>query len=101
MEWLAIGRVLSSSEAQEYGLVNRIVAKGQALEAGSLIAEEIAQRDPDAVRSVKRLLQAGIELPPAEALAQERALFPDLWEAPAHLEASSRFVSRNNHRARS
>jgi enoyl-CoA hydratase/carnithine racemase len=101
MEWLAIGRVLSTSEAQVYGLVNRIVTEGQALEAGSLIAEEIAQRDPDAVRSVKRLLQAGIGLSPNEALAQERAFFPDLWEAPAHLEASNRFVSRKNHHVRS
>lgn len=101
MEWLAIGRVLSTSEAQEYGLVNRIVTKGQALEASSLMAEEIAQRDPDAVRSAKRLLQAGTGLSPNEALAQERAFFPDLWEAPAHLEASARFVSRKNHRVRS
>jgi enoyl-CoA hydratase/carnithine racemase len=101
MEWLAIGRVLSASEAQDFGLVNRIVAKGKAVEVSTEIAQEIAQRDPEAVRSVKRLLQAGNNLSPDEALEEERSLFPELWAAPAHLEASSHFVSRKNHRVRS
>ena len=101
MEWLAVGRVLAASEALEHGLVSRLVPKGQALSFASEIAEEIAERDPDAVRSVKQLLQAGLRLPPDEALAVERSLFPDLWASSAHLEASSRFVSRKNHRVRS
>jgi enoyl-CoA hydratase/carnithine racemase len=101
MEWLAVGKVLTATEAQKHGLVNRIVTEGQALDVASQIAEDIARRDPDAVRSVKRLLQAGVGLLPNEALAEERALFPDLWEAPAHIEASTRFVSLKNHRVRS
>ena len=101
MEWLAVGRVLAASEALEHGLVSRLVPKGEALSFASEIAEEISERDPDAVRSVKQLLQAGLRLPPHEALAVERSLFPDLWAAPAHLQASARFVSRKNHRVRS
>lgn len=101
VEWLATGHVLSAAEAYEHRLANVTVPTSQALEESFQLAEKMAGRDPSAVRSVKRALQAGIDLPPAEALVQERALFPDLWEAPAHLEASTRFVSRKNHRVRS
>ncbi len=33
-------------------------------------------------------------LPPEEAAALEQAEFPDLWAAPAHLEAASRLTAR-------
>jgi enoyl-CoA hydratase len=97
MEWLTTGRVLRAPEAYQQGLANRVVPEGSALEAALSMAHDIASRDPQAVRSAKRLLQLGQRLPPAEALDAERALFPELWAAPAHLEASARFVSRKNH----
>jgi enoyl-CoA hydratase/carnithine racemase len=97
MEWLTTGRVLRAPEAYEQRLANRVVPEGSALEAALSMARDIASRDPQAVRSAKRLLQLGQQLPSNEALKAERALFPELWAAPAHLEASTRFVSRKNH----
>ncbi len=98
MEWLAVGRVLSASEALERNLANRVVPEGEALAEATLLAEDIAAHDPEAVRSVKQLLRAGLTLAPEQALEEERSLFPALWAAPAHLEASTRFVSRKNGR---
>lgn len=100
LEWLTTGRVLTAAEAYEHGLVNRLVLEGRALEVSLLLAEEIAERDSSAVLAVKRLLREGSRLSPTEALEEERSLFPGLWAAPAHLEASARFASRKNHQPR-
>lgn len=100
MEWLSTGRVLRGPQAFEQRLANRLVPTGETLEAALAMAGEIAQRDPEAVRAVKQLLQAGQHSSFSEALAAERSLFPDLWAGSTHLEASSRFVSRRNHRTR-
>lgn len=100
MEWLTTGRVLRGPQAFEHRLANRLVPAGETLETALSLASEIADRDPSSVRAVKQLLQAGQHSSFSEALAAERALFPDLWAAPAHLEASNRFVSRKNHRTR-
>jgi enoyl-CoA hydratase len=98
LEWMAAGRVFTAGEAMSYGLANHLALEGAALEAAMELAAAFARQDPQAVRAIKRLVRAGIELPPEEAAAAERAEFPDLWAAPAHLEASARFVARKNHR---
>ncbi|HLC03587.1 MAG TPA: enoyl-CoA hydratase/isomerase family protein [Anaerolineales bacterium] len=98
LEWLAAGRVFTASEALTYGLTNQIAPEGTAMDAAMALAETIVRQDPQAVRAIKRLARAGIELRPGQAAAAERAEFPDLWAAPAHLEASARFVARKNHR---
>ncbi|HSB89960.1 MAG TPA: enoyl-CoA hydratase/isomerase family protein [Anaerolineales bacterium] len=98
LEWLTAGRVLSASEAFDTGLANRVVPRGQALDEAEALAGAITANDPAAVRAVKRFLRGGLTLPAAEAAAAERAEFPDLWAAPAHLEASASFVARRNHK---
>jgi enoyl-CoA hydratase len=98
LEWMAAGRVFTASEALAYGLANRLAPEGAALDASMELAAAFARQDPEAVRAIKRLVRAGIELPPGQAAEAERAEFPDLWAAPAHLEASARFVARKNHR---
>ncbi len=100
LEWLAVGEVIPAHQAHEYGIANYVVPSGAALDRALAIAQKFAQRDPAAVSAIKQMLQAGLELPAQQALAAERALFPDLWEAPAHLRASERFVSRRNEKPR-
>lgn len=97
MEWLSTGRVLRAPEAYEQRLANRVVPQGSALEAALSMAQDIAGQDPEAVRGAKRLLQSGLQLPLKEALEVERSVFPELWAASAHIEASTRFVARKNH----
>ncbi len=100
LEWLSTARVLSASEAHAHRLANRVVPVGSALEVARSLAAQIAGFDPAAVRAIKRALQEGLFQPLPQALSTERALFPDLWAAPTHLEASTRFVSRHNHQPR-
>ncbi|HLE23051.1 MAG TPA: enoyl-CoA hydratase/isomerase family protein [Anaerolineales bacterium] len=100
LEWLAGGRVFTASEALAAGLVSRITARGQSLAEARAIAQLFAAQDPAAVRAAKRIARAGSSLPPAEAFRLEREVFPELWAAAAHREASSAFVARRNHRPR-
>ncbi len=100
LEWLAAGRVLDAREALQHGLVHQLVPSGGALDLALERAESFARQDPGAVRAVKKLLLAGLNLPPDEAAEVERDAFPDLWAAPAHLEASARFVARKAQKKR-
>ncbi len=100
LEWLALGRVFTASEALAEGLAQRIVERGAALAEATTLAHELRDRDPQAVAAVKRLLRAGVSLSPDQAMRAERGEFPDLWASPAHLTASAEFVARRNHKPR-
>ena len=100
IEWLAAGRVFAASEALQAGLANRAVERGRALAEALGLAQDFAGNDAQAVRAVKRIAQAAVRLPGMEAMRIERETFPDLWAAPAHLQASAAFVAKRNHRPR-
>lgn len=100
LAWLAAGRVLSAAETLAYRLANLLTPDGQALEGAMDLAASFSQQDPSAVRAIKRILRAGLVLSPPEAAVAERNELPNLWTAPAHLEASKRFVSSKNNRPR-
>lgn len=98
-EWLTAGKVLSSAEAYQTGVANRISPDGEALQDALTLAQEIIRHDADAVRLIKQFLRAGVTCPAEEAARLERESFADLWAAPAHLDASTRFVAKkkSNH----
>lgn len=100
LEWLAAGRVFTAAEALAEGLANRITPRGQALDQARALAALIAAHDPGAVQVAKRVVQAGVTLPPAEAARLEREAFPDLWASAAHREASAAFLAGRNSGAR-
>jgi enoyl-CoA hydratase/carnithine racemase len=60
-ELILTGRVLTATEAEAIGLVNRVVPAGQALAAADALAAEIAARGPVAVREAKRLINDALD----------------------------------------
>jgi len=94
LEWLATGRILSAQEALSSGIANRLSPPGKALEEAQGLAQLIAGQPQHAARAVKRLLRAGLLLPPETAASTEEAEFPPLWAAEEHLRAVKRFMSR-------
>ena len=60
-ELILTGRVLTASEAEAIGLVNRVVAAGHAVTAADELGAEIAARGPVAVREAKRLIDAALD----------------------------------------
>jgi crotonobetainyl-CoA hydratase len=62
---LYLGRRMSASEAMHYGLINRVVAADQLMNAAREWAEKLSQVAPLALQSIKEVLRA-IECEPTE-----------------------------------
>ena len=74
LEMLLTNRWLSGEEAFQYGLVNRLVPRGELLERVEGIAKKIASYDPMAVRNAKQAIVRGLDLPLTEGLELEKRL---------------------------
>ena len=60
-ELILTGRVLTATDAEAIGLVNRVVPAGQAVAAAGELGAEIAKAGPIAVREAKRLIDAALD----------------------------------------
>jgi enoyl-CoA hydratase len=68
-EILLLGEHVSAQQALEFGLINRIVPKGETLNEAKKIAEKICANGPLAVKAVTRSLREH-----AEHLAEDEAM---------------------------
>jgi enoyl-CoA hydratase len=73
-EILLTGRHLTAAEAQQVGLIGRVVPDGQALETALEIAESIAANGPVAVRAILRTMRETEGMPEDEAFKVEARL---------------------------
>jgi enoyl-CoA hydratase/carnithine racemase len=69
MEMLLLGELLDARAAADFGLVNRIVPAGGALEGALEMARVIASKSPATIKIGKEAFYAQVELPVAEAYA--------------------------------
>jgi enoyl-CoA hydratase len=53
---------MPASEALQCGIVNEVVAEGEALNAGVALAREVALMDPDSVRMTKQAINQSYEI---------------------------------------
>lgn len=60
-ELIWTGRRISGAEAKEYGILNHLVLKGQALEKAQTIADEMAECGPLAIMMSKQSINRGID----------------------------------------
>lgn len=77
--------VFDAQEALRLGIVTRI--EDDPLAAARLMAETVADRSPDAIRGIKRLVNEGWNMPETEALALEAAVQVPLLGAANQVEA--------------
>ena len=70
LEMLLLGEMLEAEAAAEYGLVNRVVPAGEALDAALAMARVIASKSPATVAIGKETFYRQIEMPVAEAYAE-------------------------------
>ena len=96
LEWLMRGQMLKASELQSANMVSRVTPAGKALDGALELAQEIAAQDADAVRSIKRLLQAGLNQPYEAALMTERNFFPPLWEGETQRRTMQEFLKKRS-----
>lgn len=79
------GRVFGAQEALDFGMLTAIEA--EPLAAARAVAEACAQRSPEAIRGVKRLVNEAWSLPEEQALALEARIQVGLLGSPNQREA--------------
>ena len=94
MEMVINNRTLSATEAQQFGLANRIVPVEGYLDAAVAFAEEIASRAPIAVRMAKDAVNAAIETTLTEGLAVEKRNFYPLFTTEDQKEGMTAFIEK-------
>jgi len=75
MAMMLEGRTVSPREALDYGLVQAVVPPDQVEEAAVRMAQRLARRSPEAIRSLKRAVYEGGSRPLRKGLAVERKWF--------------------------
>jgi enoyl-CoA hydratase/carnithine racemase len=74
MEMLLLGEMLSAVDAERYGLVNRVVAEGKAIDEALAMAAIIAGKSAATVAIGKEAFYRQLEMPIAEAYAEAAAV---------------------------
>ncbi len=92
-EMLLTGDRISAERAERVGLVNKVVASGELLDAARGFIESIASKAPVAVAMTLQALRAA-DLPLASGLAQEAALFGQCVATEDFAEGVGAFLNR-------
>jgi enoyl-CoA hydratase len=94
MEMVINDRKLNAAEAQQFGLVNRVVPVEGYLDAAIAFAEEIASRAPLAVRMAKDAVNAAFETTLTEGLKVEKRNFYPLFATEDQKEGMKAFMEK-------
>jgi enoyl-CoA hydratase len=93
-EMILVGELISARRAEEIGLVNAVVAEGDALAAATDMAQRIAQRGPVAVREAKRLIERARDLDLDAGLAAELDASDRVFAGQDMLEGARAFFAK-------
>ncbi|MGI3040489.1 enoyl-CoA hydratase [Shewanella algae] len=88
------GERIDAAKAREIGLVEEVVGKGKALSAAIALATKAAKQSPSSVTVCKQLIQAGRNMPRAQALPLERELFVALFDTQDQKEGVNAFLEK-------
>ena len=94
MEILLTGRFVPAKEAEEIGLIGRVVPDGEALAEAKKVAEVIARNAPLSVQAVKRSVQETEGLPEAEALKVELEIGFPIFTTEDSREGTKAFAEK-------
>ena len=95
-EMIFTGRMLSSRQALEWGLVNAVYPRQELLERTLETALRIARNGSVAVASTKRVINRGLELPLEEGLRLENELFTGLFTTEDRQEGLQAFMEKRD-----
>lgn len=88
------GAPIDAAEAYRIGLADQLVPSGKSLEEAVKLAEVIATRGPVAVRTVKKVINQGIELNIGDAILLEAQEFGGLCETEDKNEGAKAFMEK-------
>ena len=96
LEIMLTGRTVLAEEALRIGLINRIAAVGDLLTEAELLASEISNLAPLAIRACLEAVTRGLDLPLAEGLALEAQLFSSLFATKDMREGTRAFLEKRS-----
>lgn len=96
MELLMTGDPIAAERAAEFGLVNRLVDQGGALDAAVALAGEIAVNAPMSVRAAKRVAIDSLDWPQDECFERQREHFEPVFASEDAGEGVAAFRERRN-----
>ncbi len=96
MLMLLTGDRVDAAEALRIGLVSKVVSCEELLPAAQAIARRIAQNAPLSVRSIKRLVVSGADMPLPAALDNERYVFGLLRDTEDRIEGRRAFQEKRS-----
>jgi enoyl-CoA hydratase len=94
MEICLTGDQYTAQQMYDWGLVNRVVPKGQHLEEAKQLARKIGERAPVAARLIKDAVLTAFETPLEQGLEYEKRLFALLFSTEDAKEGMSAFVEK-------
>ena len=97
-ELILTGDSMTSEEAFQFGLVNRVVPPGDVLKQAQLLAGMITTKGRIAIQSALRAIRTGLDSPLAEGLAREAELFGELCETADKKEGTEAFLAKRQPR---
>ncbi len=93
-EMLMFGEPLSAADAERYGIINRVVPKGELDAFVADRAARLARQPAGAVRQTKQLLRYAKTATVPERMAEEGALFAAALTSPESQEAMRAFMEK-------
>ncbi|KJS38650.1 MAG: enoyl-CoA hydratase [Hyphomonas sp. BRH_c22] len=90
---LFTARIFDVAEAEALGLLNRVVAKGEALEGARALGEAVAANSQWSVRAIKHMV-AGVEAGWADNGPEASTLFLDGFSSEDFVEGYSSFLEK-------
>jgi enoyl-CoA hydratase/carnithine racemase len=91
---ILLGERVDARKALDIGLIDHIVASGQALERALVLTESVGRQSPKAVGACKRLIQSARGGHPQQTLAAEREAFLGLFETVDQREGVAAFLAK-------
>lgn len=88
------GERLDAATAERIGLVEEVVAKGQALTRALALAEQVAEQSPTSVRLCKGLIHSARDHAIAAGLQKERERFTELFSTADQKEGVNAFLEK-------
>jgi len=94
MELAITGEPISAQRAYELGLVNRVVGKGQTLQAATELARTVAANGPLAVKTSKQIVQQSQDWSQADTFAKQAPLLEAVLRSADAIEGAKAFAEK-------